>query len=130
VPSGPAPAAFAGIESDVGTNSEQPGRLYIIAVDNLSAANGLRARQLIKTFIDRHFGPNDTGAVVAMGRGLRSAGQDFTRSKVQLLAALDRFSGTPEGMEPSPGDGFTAAAWGRDAAVNQLGSLADLIESR
>ena len=116
VPSVAADAAVAGAETDVATNTAPTGRVYVIAFDNLSPENGLRARHLIRSFLDKHFGPNDLGAVVATSRALRSAGQDFTRSKSRLLDAIDRFSGWPG---PPPGAHGT---------INQLGSLADLIE--
>ena len=129
VPSDVTSAAIAGVESDVTTNTADTGRVYVIAIDSrLSAANGLRARHLLKQFIDRHFGPNDLGAIVVLGQSLRSAGQDFTRSKVRLQQALDRVSGAPEEPEPRPDDPQTEASWATHAAINQLGSLADLVE--
>jgi len=116
VPSVATDTAVDGAETDVATNTAPNGRVYVIAFDTLSPENGLRARHLLRSFLDKHFGPNDLGAVVATSRALRSAGQDFTRSKSRLLDAIDRFSGWPVGS------GSTLET------INQLGSLADLVE--
>ena len=44
----------------------------------MSANSALRARAFLRQFIENHFGPNDTAAVVLTTGGLRDSGQEFT----------------------------------------------------
>lgn len=80
-------------ESDVLGNERPPGRLYLIALDAMTAENALRARAFLRQFIERNFGPNDTAAVVLTTRGPRESGQDFTSNSRLLLNAIDKFGG-------------------------------------
>jgi VWFA-related protein len=78
---------------DVRGNDGLPGRTYLIALDDMSAADALRARIFLRHFIETYFGPNDTAAVVLITRGLRTSGQEFTGNPRLLLEAIDRFPG-------------------------------------
>ena len=80
-------------EPDVLSNERPPGRLYVIAFDAMQAENALRARAFLRQFIERHFGPNDTAAVVLTTRGPRESGQEFTSNRRLLLNAIDKFAG-------------------------------------
>jgi VWFA-related protein len=86
------------IEPDVRTNDAPEGRLYIFALDDVKPANALRARVLLRRFIEEHFGTNDLGAVVLLAPGRRANSQAFTSNRRLLLQAIDRFSGWPEDM--------------------------------
>ena len=87
----PAPAPVA---SDVLTNDQPQGRLYVIALDVMLPQNALRTRAFLRQFVEKHFGPNDTAAVFAMARGLRDSGQEFTSNPALLLQAIDKFGGS------------------------------------
>jgi VWFA-related protein len=80
-------------EPDVASNDQVEGRVYVIANAIGDPANALKARAFLRTFLDRYFGPNDMAAVVNLGRGLATDGQDFTSNRRLLLAAIDKFSG-------------------------------------
>jgi VWFA-related protein len=81
------------VEPDVLTNDKPQGRLYVIALDAMSANSALRARAFLRQFIESYFGPNDTAAVVLTTGGLRDSGQEFTSNARLLLSAIDQFDG-------------------------------------
>src|SRR5262245_342439 len=84
-------------ESDVLSNERPDGRLYLIALDAMTAENALLARRFLRQFIERNFGPNDTAAVVLTTRGPRESGQDFTSNPRLRLNAIEKFGGdSPE----------------------------------
>jgi VWFA-related protein len=78
---------------DVIGNEGPPGRVWLIALDDMSAENALRSRHFLRQFIERYFGPLDTAAVVLTTRGLRESGQEFTTNARLVLNAIDRFPG-------------------------------------
>jgi len=80
-------------ERDVLSNDGPPGRLYVIALDTMSTDMALRTRQILHQFIEKHFGPNDTAAVVLTTGGLSGSGQEFTGNTRLLLNAIDKFDG-------------------------------------
>jgi VWFA-related protein len=96
-------------DTDVLTNEGPPGRLYLIALDEVANDNALRTRHFLRDFIEQYFGPNDRAAVVLVGRGLSTSGQEFTSNPLLLLDAIDKFSG-----------GFP------DEALNQRNKMATL----
>jgi VWFA-related protein len=81
------------VERDVLGNDGPPGRLYLIALDTMSGEQALRTRQILRNFIEKHFGPNDTAAVVLTTGGLSGSGQEFTGNARLLLNAIDKFDG-------------------------------------
>ncbi len=80
-------------ESDVLSNDGPPGRVYVIAFDDMGATDALRSRHFLRGFIDRYFRPNDSAAVILTTRGLAGTGQDFTRNRALLVESLERFTG-------------------------------------
>ena len=80
-------------ESDVLTNNRPPGHVYLFILGSTSDDMALRTRQLMRQFIDNHFGDHDVGAVIT-GRAYPGNRQDFTGNRRLLLAAVDRFEGT------------------------------------
>ena len=84
---------ISGFEADVSANGEPPGRIYVFALDVVAPCDALRARHLLRQFLEQHFGPRDVASVVVVGPGLASDGQDFTRSRRLLLEAIDKYSG-------------------------------------
>jgi VWFA-related protein len=86
-------------EPDVATNVRPPGRTFVFALDEVAPDRALRARHLLRQFIDEHLGPHDMAAVALTGRGLADSGQDFTSNRRLLLEAIDKFSG---GFPPDP----------------------------
>jgi VWFA-related protein len=81
------------VERDVLSNEGPPGRLYVIALDTMPTDMALRTRQILHQFIEKHFGPNDTAAVVLTTGGLSDSGQEFTGNTRLLLKAIDKFDG-------------------------------------
>ena len=63
------------VEKDVLSNDGPPGRLYVIALDQMAGDSALRTRAFLRRFIEEYFGPNDTAAVVLTTRGVRESGQ-------------------------------------------------------
>lgn len=81
------------VPTDVRTNDRPPGRMYVFALDEIPAADALRTRAFIRTFLERFFGDGDVGAVVLVGRGLVTDGQPFTSDAHLLLTAAEKYSG-------------------------------------
>ena len=81
------------VEKDVRSNDGPPGRLYVIALDQMAADSALRTRAFLRRFIEQYFGPNDIAAVVLTTGGLRESGQEFTNNPRLLLNAIDKFDG-------------------------------------
>ena len=85
--------ASAPIEPDVRTNTAVEGRIYMIVLDDLHTTFTVtpRVKAALRRFIEEDFGTNDLAAVVFTSGG--PEGTEFTNSRRQLLAAIDRFSG-------------------------------------
>lgn len=81
-------------EPDVFSNKEEPGRLYLIVIDDLhvQSAHTLGARRLGREFIEKNLAPNDMAAIVSTS-GNRKMAQDFTTNKRLLLEAVDKVVG-------------------------------------
>jgi VWFA-related protein len=75
-------------ESDVQSNTRPHRHVYLIILNN----EHLRARHLVRQFLDNHFSDDDVAAIV-VGRGLATSGQDFTSNRRLLHEALDRGGG-------------------------------------
>jgi VWFA-related protein len=99
IPFTPTEDALPRVESDTRTNIGAPGRTYLIAMDETAPDGALRARQILRRFIERYMGPNDVAGVTLTGRGLSTSGQDFTNSKRLILQAIDKFSGGFPGFD-------------------------------
>ena len=95
------------VEKDVLSNDGPPGRLYVIALDQMAGDSALRTRAFLRRFIEEYFGPNDTAAVVLTTRGVRESGQEFTSNPRLLLTAIDRFDG---------GSGINTLSYANDTA--------------
>ena len=78
---------------DVRTNERPEGRIYLIAVDEIPGALAPRLRLRLRQFVEQHFGENDSAAIVYVGRGKSTDGQDFTSDRAALLRSIDRLSG-------------------------------------
>jgi VWFA-related protein len=78
---------------DVRTNQRPEGRIYLIAIDEISPSLVGLLRVRLRQFVEQHFGPNDTAAIVYVGRGRSTDGQDFTSDRTLLLSSIDRLSG-------------------------------------
>jgi VWFA-related protein len=85
--------APAPIEPDVQTNVRDEGRVYVIALDEVSGEQALRTRRFLHRFFERYFAANDIAAVVFLGRTNTANTQDFTGSTRLLLQAVDTFTG-------------------------------------
>jgi VWFA-related protein len=111
---------FAGapIEPDVQANTGAEGRIYLIALDEVTGEQILRTRIFLRRFFEQHFSANDIAAVVWVGRGRASDTQDFTSNPRLLLNAVDRFQGGFS-AEPPPVAG-AAAGGGRPTAVEEF----------
>jgi VWFA-related protein len=91
--------ALPRVESDTTANTGPPGRTYLIALDETAPDRALRAREILRRFVERYMGPNDLAAVALTGRGLSTSGQDFTSNKRLILQAIDKFSGGIPGYD-------------------------------
>jgi VWFA-related protein len=100
-----------GVDPDVVSNVHSDGRVYLFMLDEVSAADALRARVFLKRFLQQHFAANDRGAVVFLGHQDPHAAQSFTGNPRLLLAAFDRFTGgfptEDVSAQPSLGDDNT-----------------------
>ena len=86
-------------QPDVVSNDRPPGRLYVIALDQMSGISALRTRAFLRQFVETSLGPNDTAAVMLTTGGLHESGQEFTGNRLLLLNAIDKFDG---GMPQGP----------------------------
>ena len=77
---------------DVRTNERPEGRIYLIAVDEIPGALVPRLRLRLRQFVEQHFGDNDSAAIVYVGRGRSTDGQDFTSDRSALLRSIDKLS--------------------------------------
>ena len=77
-------AAAKAVEPDVATNTGE-GRMYVM----LFSGTDERSRLVARRFVEQAVGPNDQMAVIHV-HGNMSAAQGFTRSRLLLLAAIDR----------------------------------------
>jgi VWFA-related protein len=102
------------IEPDVQSNNQGEGRLYVIALDQVTGAQILRTRRFVRRFLEQYFAPNDLGAVVFLGRADHSKAQGLTSNPRLLLDSVNAFSGgfaqeagpTPSAaMPPTQGGG-------------------------
>ena len=108
------------IEPDVQSNNQGEGRLYVIALDQVTGQQILRTRRFVRRFIEQYFGPNDLGAVVFLGRADHSKAQGLTSNPRLLLQSVDAFSGgfaqeaapTPSAAMPAIQGGGGATALG------------------
>jgi VWFA-related protein len=87
---------FAGkpIDSDVATNEDSEGRLYMIVLDDLGM-HPLRSptvRALGREFIEKHVGPRDRVALTTTS-GRKDMTLEFTNDRERLLTAIDKFEG-------------------------------------
>lgn len=100
----PDPYSATAPEPDVATNDKGEGRLYVIVLDELCPSEAachdhsdgelaLRARQILRQFIENYFQPTDVGLVVSLGRARAGDMQDFTSNRRLLLKAIDAYSG-------------------------------------
>jgi VWFA-related protein len=80
------------VSSDVRTNQRPEGRVYLFAVDEIPGSSVPRLRHHLRQFVEQYFGPNDTAAIVYVGRGRSTDGQDFTSDRTLLLKSIDRLS--------------------------------------
>jgi VWFA-related protein len=86
-------SAAVSVTPDVRTNVHRDGRIYLFAIDEVPGSLAPRMRQRLREFVNAHFGDNDTAAIVYVGRGKSTDGQDFTSDKAALLRSIDRLSG-------------------------------------
>jgi VWFA-related protein len=86
--------AASPIESDVHSNADVDGRVYLIVLDDLHVhpMRSSRVKAAARRFIERHFAANDLAAIVYTS-GRSDAGQEFTNNRRLLLASVDKFSG-------------------------------------
>ncbi|MGH9236854.1 MAG: VWA domain-containing protein [Vicinamibacterales bacterium] len=78
---------------DVRTNNHPEGRIYLFAIDEIPAQLVPRLRLRLRQFIEEHFEENDRAALVYVGRGKSTDGQDFTSDRAMLLKSIERLSG-------------------------------------
>jgi len=97
------PFASGEIEPDVGSNTAPEGRLYVVLIDEVPAAQALRIRHFLRPFFEEQFGANDMAAIVYLGRGQSRNSQDFTSSRRLLLDAVGK-------VQPGFGDPFVDLA--------------------
>jgi VWFA-related protein len=105
--------AASTIEPDVQSNNQGEGRLYVIALDQVTGQQILRTRRFVRRFIEQYFGPNDLGAVVFLGRADHSKAQGLTNNPRLLLQSVDAFTG---GFAEEPLTGGMSAIQGAGGA--------------
>jgi VWFA-related protein len=83
------------VDPDVASNAAAAeGRVYLIVLDDLHThpLRSVTVRALAREFIERNFGPNDLGAIIAAS-GRREMATEFTTNRGRLLAGAERFEG-------------------------------------
>lgn len=88
-----APARSNKLMPDVRSNQRPEGRIYLFAIDEVAPSLVAHLRVRLRQFVEEHFGENDTAAIVYVGRGRSTDGQDFTSDRALLLASIGRLSG-------------------------------------
>jgi VWFA-related protein len=129
-----APATPTALLPDVRTNQRPEGRIYLFAIDEISPSLVAQLRLRLRQFVEEHFGENDTAAIVYVGRGRSTDGQDFTSDRTLLLASIDRLSGgfgasDIEQVSNQAAPAGSAAAAIRDAATQSTAQLQALAGS-
>ena len=107
----PLPAMLAGrrFEPDVVSNTQRPGRVYLVVLDDLQI-NPIRtvaARKLARRFIETNVAPNDLAAVITTS-GNRKSSQGFTSNRRLLFDAVDKCVGQKV-MSPGMADVLAGA---------------------
>src|SRR5688572_10346922 len=118
LPMPPVRETLTGVETDVRTNENPPGRVYVFVNAIPNHCMAYRARLYMKEFLTKYFGPNDIGAVVnlASSPGIarrRVEDQDFTSSVRLLAEAADGFS-ADHSCHGSTGGGGAARVSSKD----------------
>ena len=93
IPIAPGERAAAAVAPDIRTNEHREGRIYLFAIDEIPGSLTPRLRLRLREFVEEHLGENDRAAIVYVGRGRSTDGQDFTGDKAALLRAIERISG-------------------------------------
>ena len=81
------------IEPDVQSNNQGEGRLYVIALDQVTGEQILRTRRFVRRFLEQYFAPNDLGAVVFLGRADHSKAQGSRATRGCCCKRWTRSSG-------------------------------------
>lgn len=119
------------VAPDVRTNSAEGLRLFLLVLDDVSAAGGTdelavvdTVKQIARAFIDR-LGPLDQACVLFTGDNRRSL--DFTSDRQALLDSVEKFHGTgvppylrmlyPAGVVEKAADSMVAASHRRKAMI-------------
>jgi VWFA-related protein len=91
MPSEPVPPFVPGGSDDDG---QVEGRVYVFMLDNSGSEDiTLRMKHVVRAFIRDRLSANDVAAVTMTGMG---RGQDFTRDRRLLHAAINRFISDPD----------------------------------
>src|SRR5688500_2402611 len=114
------------IEPDVARNDGPEGRLYVFALDDVSAVSALRTRLFMRRFIVQHFGANDLAAVPLLRHARRSGGQDLTANRRLLLQAIDKVSGWPADMRAPAGS--AGGGYREFVAASRMEALKSLMD--
>ena len=113
------PAESATLMPDVRTNQRPEGRIYLFAIDEISPSLVAQLRLRLRQFVEDHFGENDTAAIVYVGRGRSTDGQDFTSDRTLLLASIDRLSGGFGASDIEQASAQSAPAGSAAAAIRE-----------
>ena len=112
------------IEPDVQSNNQGEGRLYVIALDQVTGAQILRTRRFVRRFLEQYFSPNDLGAVVYLGRADHSKSQGLTNNPRLLMDAVNAFSGGfAQEAAPTPSAAMPAFQGGGGAPTSGSASI-------
>jgi VWFA-related protein len=110
------------IEPDVQSNNQGEGRLFVIALDQVTGEQILRTRRFVRRFLEQYFAPNDLGAVVFLGRADHSKAQGLTSNPRLLLQAVDAFTGGLN-AEPAPQGALPATQGGGGAPAISVANV-------
>ena len=88
--------------TDVSTNQRPEGRVYVVAVDEVSGPLVPRTRNLLRKFFNEHFADNDSAAIVYVGRGDSRQTQQFTSNRELLLRSVNSLTGGPGASDLDP----------------------------
>jgi VWFA-related protein len=111
--------------ADVTANDEGQDRIYVIVFNSLNWQESVRATQMVRRFLDDHFGDSDLAAVVTLDR---PGPMRFTNDRTLLIREADSF--VSRFVNASPGARSRGGALERATVFGNIATALGHIEAR